>query len=138
MDIARHLIKQQQQSQCAMRRIGPGIQVARARGGQQLVAQGTARGIKIGNDLEPDGAADMRPVREPEIQDIARAGYAAGPASASARTRTECTARRPDRSKIWCRQDVPSATMMSSAAALRTAGNRLASAMARDSAWVFA
>ena len=43
----------------------------------------------------------------------------------------ECTASRPLRSRIWWRQEVPSATIRSPSAAARTAGSRAASAMAR-------
>ena len=44
--------------------------------------------------------------------------------SARSRSRTEWIASRPERSRIWCRQEVPSATMKSCAAAARTAGSR--------------
>jgi hypothetical protein len=57
---------------------------------------------------------------------------------ARASKRTECTASRPARSRIWCRQDVPSAMMTSSADAFRIAGNKAASAMAREAACVSA
>jgi hypothetical protein len=50
-------------------------------------------------------------------------------ASARSSTRTTCTATRPAPSWIWWRHEVPSATMIASSPALRTAGSRLASAI---------
>src|SRR5262249_45000030 len=50
-------------------------------------------------------------------------------ASADAKTEATCTALRRAPSSIWCRQLVPSATINASFGALRTAGNKLRSAI---------
>ena len=50
----------------------------------------------------------------------------------AARTRATCTASRPVPSLIWCRQEVPSATISASSSALRTAGSSAASAISID------
>ena len=55
-----------------------------------------------------------------------------------ARTRATCSASRPVPSLIWCRQEVPSATMMALVSALRTAGSSDSSPMARDTSIVSA
>ena len=62
--------------------------------------------------------------------------YAPATLRARAITTAECTALRPPRSLIWWRHEVPSAMMMSSAPAARTAGNKPASAMAREASWL--
>src|SRR6202011_6154787 len=55
-----------------------------------------------------------------------------------ASTRATCSASRPVPSPIWCRHDVPSATISVSGAALRTAGSSDSSPMASDASIVSA
>src|SRR5262245_25031467 len=117
MQITRKLVEQNDQRQSAARRLGPVIQRARFRVTQR-VGEARARGVEVGVLLEPDLAMRRRVAGKPVVEH-----FIIGHVRARSRSRTEWMASRPPRSRIWCRHDVPSATMMSSVAALRTAGS---------------
>ncbi len=100
----------------------------------QRVGEPPAGSVECRILLEPRGAIPRAVAGKPEVQHVIRLDHA----KARSSTRTECIASRPARSRIWCRQEVPSATIRSSGAAPRTAGSSDASAIARDTSCVSA
>src|SRR6185437_4120301 len=109
MNVSAELIQQDQQRERTARRFRPGIECPFA-GGAQRFTEPAAGLVELGIFGEPSLAPGSRFTGEPKIQYVVRRHrmplaacrrFPAAHASALSRSRTECTASRPDRSRIW-------------------------------------